>query len=78
MKTKKELFILEDHDCNYKIFSDIDLAYQYVKEEMLRWYDDEDAREILTEIDENRTEYSFYADDFCWCYSAEYYEREVQ
>ena len=32
MKPVRELFILEDHDCNYKIFSDINLAYDYVIE----------------------------------------------
>lgn len=87
MKPVRELFILEDHDCNYKIFSDINLAYDYVVEYIKENHNEEDAKELLAELEANIKEQReqkygllafdhFYIDDYFWCYPADYYERE--
>ena len=77
MKPVRELFILEDHDCNYKIF------IEYIKEN----HNEEDAKELLAELEANikkqrEQKYGllafdhFYIDDYFWCYPADYFERE--
>ena len=53
MKPVRELFILEDHDCNYKIFPDINLAYDYVVEYIKENHNEEDAKELLAELEAN-------------------------
>lgn len=73
-KPKTEyIWLVEDCNCNYRAFHNVEDAYEYAKEWIMNWDNEIDADECLAELEENYVnKYSgFWVDDLFWCYQIE-------